>query len=151
MHRLNFAYIPTSIDYALSKGLEGNYEHGDGSWNSSSVKYILINHTYIGDLQQGEKGILVENTHEALVSRDIFLNPEIQFQILLQQPMWQLLSVSQYENRYEHQQENRYSFAVKERQYHGRVSRSQIYDIKSGYIKQSVCIRAGRQAAVSRC
>ncbi|SKA09925.1 recombinase family protein [Megasphaera cerevisiae] len=73
VRRLNLAHIPTPIDYAISKGLEGSYEHGDGSWNSSSVKYILTNRTYTGDLQQGEKGILVENTHGALVSRDVFL------------------------------------------------------------------------------
>ena len=73
VRRLNLANIPTPIDYAISKGLEGSYEHGDGSWNSRFVKYILINRTYTGDLQQGEKGILVEKTHEALVSRDIFL------------------------------------------------------------------------------
>lgn len=73
VRRLNFAHIPTPIDYAILKGLEGNYERGNGSWNSRSVKYILTNRTYTGDLQQGEDNIVVENTHEALVSRDVFL------------------------------------------------------------------------------
>lgn len=74
VRRLNLAHIPTPIDYALSKGLEGNYERGDGSWNSRSVKYILTNRTYAGDLQQGKDDIVVENTHEALVPRGLFLS-----------------------------------------------------------------------------
>ena len=73
VRRLNLANIPTPIDYALSKGLEGNYEQGNGAWNSRSVKYILTNRTYAGDLRQGQDGFVAENTHEPLVDRDIFL------------------------------------------------------------------------------
>ena len=70
---MNLANIPTPIAYALSKGLDGNYEQGNGAWNSRSVKYILTNRTYAGDLRQGQDEIVVENTHEPLVDRDIFL------------------------------------------------------------------------------
>lgn len=73
VRRLNLANIPTPIAYALSKGLDGNYEQGNGAWNSRSVKYILTNRTYASDLRQGQDEIVVENTHEPLVDRDIFL------------------------------------------------------------------------------
>ena len=36
---LNEKEIPTPIQYARSNGLTGNYNDGDGSWNSRSVKY----------------------------------------------------------------------------------------------------------------
>lgn len=74
VRRLNLAHIPTPIDYATSKGLKGNYELGDGSWNTRSVKYILTNRTYVGDLQQGKDEILVEDTHEAIIPRSLFLS-----------------------------------------------------------------------------
>lgn len=73
VRRLNLANIPTPIDYALSKGLEGNYKQGNGAWNSRSVKYILTNRTYAGDLRQGQDGFVAENTHEPLVGRNVFL------------------------------------------------------------------------------
>lgn len=73
VRRLNLAHIPTPIDYAITNGLQGNFEQGDGLWNSRSVKYILMNRTYTGDLQQGKEAVVVTNTHEALVSRESFL------------------------------------------------------------------------------
>lgn len=73
VRRLNLASIPTPADYALSNARQGNFEQGDGFWNSRTVKYILTNRTYTGDLQQGKDDIIVENTHEALVSREVFL------------------------------------------------------------------------------
>ncbi|MDL2217883.1 recombinase family protein [Christensenellaceae bacterium OttesenSCG-928-M15] len=79
VRRLNLADIPTPIEYAKSKGLQGNYDGGDGTWNTRSVKYILTNRTYAGDLQQGQDNYLVENTHEALVSRDVFLAMQERF------------------------------------------------------------------------
>ena len=36
-------------------GLSGNYDDGDGNWNSRSVKYILTNRTYTGMLVQGKE------------------------------------------------------------------------------------------------
>ena len=38
---LNENSIPTPIQYARFKGLTGNYDDGNGSWNSRSVKYIF--------------------------------------------------------------------------------------------------------------
>ncbi|MEG1362370.1 MAG: recombinase family protein [Lachnospiraceae bacterium] len=46
VRRLNLASIPTPADYALSNARQGNFEHGDGFWNSRTVKYILTNRTY---------------------------------------------------------------------------------------------------------
>ncbi len=45
VRRLNLANIQTPVHYSISKGLEGNYEQGNGTWNSRSVKYILTIHT----------------------------------------------------------------------------------------------------------
>ena len=72
VRRLNATSIPTPIDYARENGLQGNYEQGNGFWNTRTVKYILTNRTYTGDLVQGKDSIIVQNTHEPLVSRDMF-------------------------------------------------------------------------------
>ena len=52
---LNENHIPTPIQYARTKGLQGNYDNGDGIWNTRSVKYILTNRTYTGVLVQGKE------------------------------------------------------------------------------------------------
>lgn len=84
VRRLNLAKIPTPAVYALGKGRQGNFDCGDGFWNSRSVKHILTNHTYTGDLQQGKEETVIENTHEALVSRVLFLHiQENYFQTVL--------------------------------------------------------------------
>jgi len=72
VRRLNLANIPTPIEYAKSQGLEGDYNLGNGSWNTRSMKYILTNRTYTGDLQQGKNNHIVENTHEPLVDKAVF-------------------------------------------------------------------------------
>lgn len=72
VRRLNVSKTPSPISYAIANGLEGNYNRGNGLWNSRTVKNILTNRTYIGDLAQGKDNCLVENTHEPLVSREIF-------------------------------------------------------------------------------
>jgi len=72
VRRLSLANIPTPIEYAKSQGLEGDYNFGNGSWNTRSVKYILTNRTYTGDLQQGKDNHIVENTHEPLVDKVVF-------------------------------------------------------------------------------
>ncbi len=69
---LNEKEIPTSIQYARSNGLSGNYDDGNGNWNSRSVKYILTNRTYTGMLVQGKEKRTVSATHEALVDTDTF-------------------------------------------------------------------------------
>ena len=72
VRRLNLANIPTPIEYAKSQGLEGDYNFGNGSWNTRSVKYILTNRTYTGDLRQGKDSHIVENTHEPLIDKVVF-------------------------------------------------------------------------------
>ena len=69
---LNEKNIPTPIQYARSKGLAGNYDDGNGDWNSRSVKYILTNRTYTGMLIQGKEKRAVAATHEPLVDTDTF-------------------------------------------------------------------------------
>lgn len=69
---LNEKGIPTPIQYARSKGLAGNYDDGNGDWNSRSVKYILTNRTYTGMLVQGKEKRAVSSTHEALVDTNTF-------------------------------------------------------------------------------
>ena len=69
---LNENSIPTPIQYARAKGLTGNYDDGNGSWNTRSVKYILTNRTYTGMLVQGKEKRAVEGTHEPLVDNRTF-------------------------------------------------------------------------------
>ena len=69
---LNEKEIPTPIQYARSNVLTGNYDDGDGSWNSRSVKYILTNRTYTGMLIQGKEKRAVAGTHDALVDKNTF-------------------------------------------------------------------------------
>ena len=69
---LNQKEYLTPINYAISNGLKGNYERGNGLWNTRTVKNILTNKVYIGDLEQGKEKYLVKNTHEAIIDRDIF-------------------------------------------------------------------------------
>ena len=69
---LNEQGIPTPIQYAKFNGLSGNYDDGNGSWNSRSVKYILTNRTYTGILVQGKEKRVVESTHKPLVDSSTF-------------------------------------------------------------------------------
>lgn len=74
VRRLNLAQIPTP-----SCTQQENIEPTDSTWNSRTVKYILTNRTYTGDLQQGKDDVVVENTHEALVSREVFFQIQERF------------------------------------------------------------------------
>lgn len=69
---LNQEKILTPISYAIANGLKGNYDKGNGLWNTRSVKKILTNITYTGVLVQGKENILIENTHEAIVGKIVF-------------------------------------------------------------------------------
>lgn len=69
---LNERGLPTPIQYARANGLDGNFDDGNGSWNSRSVKYILTNRTYTGMLIQGKEKRAVEATHEPLVDPRAF-------------------------------------------------------------------------------
>ncbi|MEG1859965.1 MAG: recombinase family protein, partial [Christensenellaceae bacterium] len=75
VRRLNLAHIPTP-----SCTQQEDIEPTDNTWNSRTVKYILTNRTYTGDLQQGKDDVVVENTHEALVSREVFSKIQEKFQ-----------------------------------------------------------------------
>lgn len=70
--RLNVEQIPTPAQYAITKGLTGNHEQGNGLWNTRSVKKILTNITYTGVLVQGKNNTLVKNTQEAIISKELF-------------------------------------------------------------------------------
>ena len=69
---LNDNSIPTPIQYARAKGLQGNYDDGNGTWNTRSVKYILTNPTYAGMLVQGKEKRVVKGSHSALVDEKTF-------------------------------------------------------------------------------
>lgn len=72
VRHLNENHIPTPIQYARAKGLQGNYDDGDGVWNTRSVKYILTNRTYTGALVQGKEKRVVGGSHPALVDTKTF-------------------------------------------------------------------------------
>ncbi len=72
VRHLNENHIPTPVQYARAKGLQGNYDEGDGVWNTRSVKYILTNRTYTGALVQGKEKCVVEGLHPALVDIKTF-------------------------------------------------------------------------------
>ena len=78
---LNEKGIPTSIQYAKSNGLAGNYDDGSGDWNSRSVKYILTNRTYTGMLVQGKEKRAIAATHEPLVDAATFDAIQKSFQV----------------------------------------------------------------------
>ena len=89
---LNEMGLPNPSTYKRLKGY--NYKHNsdkisDGMWSDSSVRRILQNEMYIGNMVQGknttisykikqcrampkEDWIIVENTHEAVVDRETF-------------------------------------------------------------------------------
>ena len=77
---LNERGLPPPIQYARSNGLDGNFDDGNGSWNSRSVKYILTNRTYTGMLVQGKEKRAVEATHEPLVDFGTFDAIQKEFQ-----------------------------------------------------------------------
>ena len=89
---LNEMGIPNPSMYKRQKGL--NYKHpsgrsNDGLWPDSSVRRILQNRMYVGDMVQGknttmsykikqcrsipkDEWIIVENTHEPIIDREKF-------------------------------------------------------------------------------
>lgn len=79
VRKLNTAKVLPPLEYAKANGLEGNYEQGSGLWNTRSVKKILTNNVYVGDLMQGKDNYLVQNTHEALVNRETFAHIQRMF------------------------------------------------------------------------
>ena len=84
---LNETGTLTPILYARSKGLQGNYDDGDGMWNTRSVKYILTNRTYTGVLIQGKEKRVVKGTHAPLIDTKTF----DKIQAMLQQRAFKLI------------------------------------------------------------
>ena len=88
---LNSRNIPTPIEYRYIKNtglLNGDYPKG-GKWTSSTITKMLRNIVYLGHMAQGkttkvsfksnisavnekERWYIVENTHEPVVSREVF-------------------------------------------------------------------------------
>ena len=83
---LNETGTLTPILYARSKGLQGNYDDGDGMWTTRSVKYILTNRTYTGVLIQGKEKRVVKGTHAPLIDTKTF----DKIQAMLQQRAFKL-------------------------------------------------------------
>lgn len=103
---LNEAGIPNPSMYKQIKGF--NYKHpaggiNDGLWPDSSVRRILKNEMYIGNMVQGknttvsykikqcraiprEEWIVVENTHEAIIAREIFEKAQELFKLRTRKP-----------------------------------------------------------------
>ena len=79
VRKLNTAKVLPPLEYAKVNGLEGNFERGSGLWNTRSVKKILTNSVYVGDLVQGKDNYLVQNTHESLVDRQTFAHIQRMF------------------------------------------------------------------------
>ena len=96
---LNEMGIPNPSMYKKQKGF--NYRHpsgrsNDGLWPDSSVRRILQNRMYVGDMVQGrnttysykikqcraipqDEWIIVEGTHEPIINRDTFDNAQALF------------------------------------------------------------------------
>ncbi len=96
---LNEMGIPNPSMYKKQKGL--NYKHpcgrsNDGLWPDSSVRRILQNRMYVGDMVQGknttysykikqcraipkDEWIIVEGTHEPIIDRETFDNAQALF------------------------------------------------------------------------
>ena len=60
---LNENSIPTPIQYARAKGLQGNYDDGKGTWNTRSVKYILTNRQ-IYDIMTQKRHVIIEEGYQ---------------------------------------------------------------------------------------
>jgi len=72
VRRLNQAHILPPSLYARQHGLVGNYQDVRGCWNTRTLKKLLTNCTYTGNLLQGRHQISISNTHEPIVSMEVF-------------------------------------------------------------------------------
>ncbi len=78
--------IPTPSVYGHMKGYLSSKKVGCGKWNTRTIQRILCQEVYTGKLVQGKtdtvehnqlpqdksKWIVVENTHEAIISQELF-------------------------------------------------------------------------------
>lgn len=63
--------LPPSL-YARQNGLTGKYQDADGYWNTKTVKKLLTNYTYTGNLVQGKNQVSAANTHAAIIPSEVF-------------------------------------------------------------------------------
>lgn len=63
--------LPPSL-YARQNGLTGKYQDADGCWNTKTVKNLLTNYTYTGNLLQGKNQVSAANTHAAIIPLEVF-------------------------------------------------------------------------------
>ena len=63
--------LPPSL-YARQNGLIGKYQDADGCWNAKTVKKVLTNYTYTGNLVQGRNQVSAVNTHEPIIAVEVF-------------------------------------------------------------------------------
>ena len=90
--RLNELGIPNPAAYKRKKGFKfcnPQIQKNDGLWNEKTVRDILLNQMYIGNMVQGKQKVIsykvhdrvrtdekdwyiVENTHEAIIDRETF-------------------------------------------------------------------------------
>lgn len=95
--KLNGTGIPNPTLYKRQKGFNYNSRSGnDGLWSDRTVRRILQNRMYIGDMVQGvnrtvnykihecravpkDEWIIVENTHEPIVDRESFDKAQLLF------------------------------------------------------------------------
>ena len=104
--KLNAMGIPNPSAYKRSKGMRYRHpagEKNDGLWPDSSVRRILRNEMYIGNMVQGrnttvsykikqcravpkEEWIRVEGTHEAIIDRDTFEKAQSLFNRHIRKP-----------------------------------------------------------------
>lgn len=72
VRRLNHeGVLPPSL-YARQNGLIGKYQDADGCWNTKTVKKLLTNYTYTGNLTQGKNRLSAVNTHEPIIPAEVF-------------------------------------------------------------------------------
>lgn len=96
---LNASGIPNPSEYKRLKGMKYHHPSGqrnDGLWPDSSVRRILKNEMYIGNMVQGknttvsykikqcravprDEWIIVEGTHEPIIDKDTFLKAQSLF------------------------------------------------------------------------
>ena len=72
VRRLNQDGILPPSMYAKQNGLMSKYQNADGCWNTKTVKNILTNYTYTGNLAQGKNRVSALNTHEPIITLEVF-------------------------------------------------------------------------------
>lgn len=72
VRRLNQDGILLPSMYAKQNGPMRKSQNADGCWNTKTVKNILTNYTYTGNLTQGKNQVSSVNTHEPIITVEAF-------------------------------------------------------------------------------